>query len=184
MTRVTRLTGPVRSALLGRPTVAKRGSRVVLTATASLAAVGGTLAGCASSTEAADTAPAASATQVATAEASATEAATGSTSAASGTGEYTDGTYTAEGSYVSPSGEQSVEVTLTIEEDAVSDVEVVPQAVDPQSEGYQEKFVSGIEQEVVGVPIDELAVDKVAGSSLTSGGFNQALELIKAQAAA
>jgi hypothetical protein len=34
----------------------------------------------------------------------------------------------------------------------------------------------------VGKNIDELNVSKVAGSSLTSGGFNQAVEKIKQEA--
>ena len=42
---------------------------------------------------------------------------------------------------------------------------------------------AGIADEVVGVAIDELNVTRVAGSSLTSGGFNAALEDIKDQAA-
>ena len=42
----------------------------------------------------------------------------------------------------------------------------------------------GIADEVVGVALDDLNVSRVAGSSLTSGGFNQAVESIKEQAAA
>ena len=38
--------------------------------------------------------------------------------------------------------------------------------------------------EVVGKSIDEISVSRVAGSSLTSGGFNHAIETIKAEAAA
>ena len=36
---------------------------------------------------------------------------------------------------------------------------------------------------VVGQDIDEISVSRVAGSSLTSGGFNRAIEEIKAEAA-
>ena len=35
---------------------------------------------------------------------------------------------------------------------------------------------------MVGKKLDEIKVSKVAGSSLTSGGFNQAVEEIKTQA--
>lgn len=177
MMRVARLNGPVRSALLGGDARAVRGTRVVMTATASLAAVGA-LAGCAGGSES----TAASAPDATGATASPPSVASSADSA--GSADYTDGTYTAEGSYVAPSGEQSVEVTLTIQSSAVTAVEVIPQAEDPQSEGYQEKFASGIDDVVVGVPLDELDVDKVAGSSLTAGGFNAALDQIKADAAA
>jgi hypothetical protein len=45
-------------------------------------------------------------------------------------------------------------------------------------------FIGGIADEVVGKDIDEISVSRVAGSSLTSGGFNDAIEQIKAEAAA
>ena len=37
---------------------------------------------------------------------------------------------------------------------------------------------------IVGKDIDEVSLDKVAGSSLTSGGFNAAVESIKSDALA
>jgi hypothetical protein len=36
---------------------------------------------------------------------------------------------------------------------------------------------------VVGQDIDQISVSRVAGSSLTSGGFNQAIDTIKSEAA-
>ncbi|AYF97467.1 FMN-binding protein [Protaetiibacter intestinalis] len=95
---------------------------------------------------------------------------------------YTDGTYTAEGSYVSPAGQESITVELTLEDDIVTAVTVTPEADDPQAESFQEKFAGGIADVVVGKDIDTLDVSRVAGSSLTSGGFNQALATIKADA--
>ncbi|MFT4283532.1 MAG: hypothetical protein QM598_01705 [Protaetiibacter sp.] len=97
---------------------------------------------------------------------------------------YTDGTYTAEGSYISPAGEESIEVELTLEGDIVTAVTVTPEADDPQAKSFQEKFASGIADVVVGKDIDTLNVSRVAGSSLTSGGFAEALETIKAEALA
>ena len=105
-------------------------------------------------------------------------------STGSSSGEYTDGSYTATGEYQAPSGQESVEVTLTLEGGVVSDVEVVGEADDPQAQRYQGQFIDGIGDVVVGKPLDGLQVDKVGGSSLTSGGFNQAVEQIKADAAA
>ena len=43
---------------------------------------------------------------------------------------------------------------------------------------------TGVQALGVGVAIDDLNVSKVAGSSLTSGGFNDAVEQIKAEARA
>lgn len=97
---------------------------------------------------------------------------------------YTDGTYTAEGSYTSPAGQESVQVELTLEGDTVTAVTVTPEADDPQALGFQKKFASGIADVVVGQDIDTLNVSRVAGSSLTSGGFNAALETIKSEALA
>ncbi|HZU93589.1 MAG TPA: hypothetical protein VFF85_08200 [Microbacterium sp.] len=102
----------------------------------------------------------------------------------SGTATYTDGTYTADGSYQTPETVESVSVTLTIADGVVKDVEVTGDPKAPETEEYQSKFISGIADEVVGVALDDLNVSRVSGSSLTSGGFNAAVESIKEQAAA
>ena len=46
------------------------------------------------------------------------------------------------------------------------------------------KFVSNFAALIVGKDIDEVSLDKVAGSSLTSSGFNAAVETIKSDALA
>ena len=97
---------------------------------------------------------------------------------------YTDGEYSASGSYQSPHGTETVDVTLTLEGDTITALEVVGQGDNPDSKRYQGEFISGIQSEVVGKDIDELSVDRVAGSSLTRGGFNDAIEQIKAEALA
>lgn len=103
-------------------------------------------------------------------------------SAGDDSGEYAAGTYSAEGSYTNPGGQSSVEVEMTLGDGGVvEDVTVTPQATGT-SRQYQDKFVSGIADEVVGKSIDELDVSKVSGSSLTSGGFNEALAQIKSDA--
>jgi uncharacterized protein with FMN-binding domain len=108
---------------------------------------------------------------------------TGTDTDADDTGAYEDGTYEASGSYEAPSGTETVAVTLTLEAGVVTAVTVVGEATDPQAQIHQGEFIDGIAGEVVGKPIDELQVSKVAGSSLTSGGFNKAVEEIKADAA-
>lgn len=95
---------------------------------------------------------------------------------------YADGEYHSTGEYQSPAGASSVEVTLTLADDIVTDVSVTPNATDPQSRSFQTAFAGGIAGEVVGRDIDTLSVSRVAGSSLTSSGFAQAIAAIKAEA--
>ncbi len=100
------------------------------------------------------------------------------------TAPYADGTYTGEGSYRTPETVETIEVTLTIADDIVTDVQVSGDPVAPESRNYQGQFIAGISDVVVGRKLDELQVDRVAGSSLTSGGFDQAVVRIKDEAAA
>jgi len=99
-------------------------------------------------------------------------------------GGYADGDYEAEGSYTNPGGESTVKVALTISDGTISDVTVTPEASNGTSKQFQTKFAGGIADEVVGKSLDDLDVTKVAGSSLTSQGFNDAIDAIKAEAAA
>lgn len=108
----------------------------------------------------------------------------GSTSGASGSAAYADGTYTAEGSYATPESVETISVTVTLEGDVITDVQVTGDPQKRESEQYQGQFIGGIADVVVGQDIDEIQVSRVAGSSLTSGGFNDAIEAIKAEAAA
>jgi uncharacterized protein with FMN-binding domain len=98
------------------------------------------------------------------------------------TGGYADGDYEAEGSYTNPGGESTVKVELTISDGTISDLTVTPEATNGTSKQYQAKFAGGIAAEVVGKSLDDLDVQKVAGSSLTSQGFNDAIESIKGEA--
>jgi len=98
-------------------------------------------------------------------------------------GPYRDGTYTADGSYTAPSGEETITVTLTIADDKVTDVKIGKHATDPNAVHYQTDFADGIASQVVGKDVDALGVSRVSGSSLTSGGFRKALESIKQKAA-
>jgi uncharacterized protein with FMN-binding domain len=108
----------------------------------------------------------------------------GSESAPDAPAAYADGTYTASGDYTAPSGTETVEVTITLADSVITAVEVVGDATDPEAKLRQGEFIDGIQDVVVGKNIDEIQVDKVGGSSLTSGGFNRAVDEIKADAAA
>lgn len=95
-----------------------------------------------------------------------------------------DGTYTAEGSYATPESVETISVTVTLKDNVITDVTVTGNPTKRESEEYQAKFIGGIKDEVVGKNIDEISVSRVAGSSLTSGGFNKAIDTIKVEAAA
>jgi len=95
---------------------------------------------------------------------------------------YTDGSYTATGDYQSPNGAETIGVELTLKDDVVTEVTITPNASNPNTVRYQGEFKDGIAAEVVGKDIDTLNVTKVAGSSLTSTGFNAAVETIKKDA--
>lgn len=112
-----------------------------------------------------------------------TDSSSSSPSADSNATTYADGTYTADGSYQTPETVESVSVTLTIADGVVKEVKVTGDPQAPETKEYQAKFIDGISDEVVGVALDDLKVSRVSGSSLTSGGFNQAVESIKEQAA-
>jgi len=111
-----------------------------------------------------------------------TDTSSGSGSSVDTSASYKDGTYTEDGDYTSPGGPQSVTVKLTLAGDKVTAVTVTGHASDPTAKSYQAQFVDGISAVVVGKDIDALTVSRVAGSSLTSGGFNAALKAIKADA--
>lgn len=95
---------------------------------------------------------------------------------------YQDGEYTVMGEYTSPGGPEQIEVSLTLENGVVVDAEVVPQATLPISQQMQNAFTGGYEEFVIGKSIDEVELTKVAGSSLTPKGFNDAVEKIKQEA--
>lgn len=149
------------------------------------------LSGCGGSTEAAETAQPSttvSSPSVATSEASGSETSGASPSGAGEAGAaastYTDGTYTASGSYQTPESVETVSVTISLEGDVITAVEVTGDPQARESQQYQQQFIGGIADEVVGKSLDEVSVSRVAGSSLTSTGFNEALETIKSEAAA
>lgn len=104
--------------------------------------------------------------------------------AAAGGGSYKDGTYSADGNYVSPNGNETVGVTLTLANGTVSDVQITQHPSNPNTRKFQGEFAGGIKSQIAGKSLDEIKVSKVAGSSLTSGGFNQAVEKIKSEAQA
>jgi uncharacterized protein with FMN-binding domain len=106
----------------------------------------------------------------------------GASTASSGAASYKDGTYSASGAYQTPESTETIDVTITLKNDVVTDVRVTGDPQRPETRQYQSQFIGGISDAVVGKDIDQLSVSRVAGSSLTSNGFNQALEQIKSEA--
>ena len=139
----------------------------------------GTVAGCAPS--AAESTPASTGSGSTDAKPSAAPSSGSPALAGSGSG-YKDGTYSADGTYVSPNGTETVGVQLTLASGTVTDVQITQHPSNPNTRKFQGEFAGGIAAQVVGRNIDDLNVSKVAGSSLTSGGFNQAVEKIKSEA--
>jgi uncharacterized protein with FMN-binding domain len=109
-----------------------------------------------------------------------TPAASASPSIGSATDGYRDGRYKATGWYGSAPSHH--DVTLTITNDTITDVEITTPAENETSLGYQQRFAEALPRAVIGRPIDELNVDRLAGSSGSSQGFMDALNKIRTQA--
>ncbi|WP_206475570.1 hypothetical protein [Microbacterium sp. KRD172] len=98
------------------------------------------------------------------------------------TAEYIDGTYEATGWYGSLPSHQ--DVTLTLEGDLVTAVTLTTPAENPTSLGHQQRFAEAISAEIVGIDIDTIEIDRLAGASGCSEGFMNALAEIKSAAEA
>src|ERR1035437_2017530 len=97
---------------------------------------------------------------------------------------YKDGAYSAIGSYMSPGGYNQLGVSITLKNDIITSASVTNMAGDRRSQRYQDQFISGYQQYVVGQNIANVFLTKISGASLTPSGFNDALTQIKAQAKA
>jgi uncharacterized protein with FMN-binding domain len=145
-------------------------SRTALATAASLSLIGA-LAGCASTTS----------TDSAGSSAS---SGTSANSTSDNTSSYKDGTYTADGTYVSPGGQEEIAVTVTVKSNLITAVNVKSVMADSEAAEYQSRFASGISSLAIGKSLATLSVTNVAGSSLTSQGFNAALATIRSNAQA
>lgn len=95
---------------------------------------------------------------------------------------YADGVYVATGEY---GGQPShITVKATLNNGAITAVEVTPHAYVPESLELQRRFAAAVPKVVIGKPIDQVKVGKLAGSSGTPKGFNDAIDQIKRQASA
>lgn len=92
---------------------------------------------------------------------------------------YADGTYSATGSYSTPGGTESITVKVALVKDIVASIDTTGSARGGNAAQYQSAFLSNYKTHVVGKSIDTVSLSRVAGSSLTSNGFNTAIEDIK-----
>lgn len=95
---------------------------------------------------------------------------------------YRNGSYTESGRYTTPGGAESILVTLELDNGAVSGVQMRTEAKSPTAKQFQNQFQQRLVSAVVGRDISSLSVSRVAGASLTSIGFNDALTRIKSDA--
>lgn len=105
-------------------------------------------------------------------------------SAADSSATFKDGTYTATGSYQTPGGQESIDLTVTLSGNTITDAKVVQNASGGEAAEYQSKFGSGYKSLVVGKKITDVSLTRVAGSSLTPVGLNNAISDIENQAKA
>lgn len=98
------------------------------------------------------------------------------------TSTYKDGTFSADGMYQSPAGNETVHVSVTLKGDVVTAATFKGDATNPGSVNNQKKFATGYTQLVVGKKLDDIKLSVVNGSSLTPKGFMDALADIKADA--
>jgi uncharacterized protein with FMN-binding domain len=94
---------------------------------------------------------------------------------------YADGTYTATGQY--GNAPSYITVTVTLSGGLIVSAKVTTRATNPISLYYQERFATAVPEVVVGKPIDQVNVGRLAGSSGTPSGFNAAIAQIRQQAA-
>jgi len=106
------------------------------------------------------------------------------TNTSTSTADYKDGTYSATGSYSSPGGLESIELTVTIKDGVITDTSLVTNATNGDAKDYQAEFASAYKSLIVGKNVERVTLSRVAGSSLTSNGFNRALEQIRTDAEA
>ena len=88
------------------------------------------------------------------------------------TGNYADGDYSINGQYGH----------LTVKDQNVTAVEIVGHPFTSISKKHQNDFAKAVPDAVVGKPLKDLKVDKLAGASWTSEAFNKALEVARQEA--
>jgi hypothetical protein len=85
-------------------------------------------------------------------------------------------------SYLTPARtSHDMTVTLTVADGIVTDASIIYDNGDGFSNAHQERFDGAYKAQVIGQPIDGIALSRVGGASLTTGAFNDAAAQIAAR---
>ncbi len=106
------------------------------------------------------------------------------TSSVSSDATYKDGSYKTMTSYMTPGGPESITVTVTIAGGVISATDMQGNPTTRDAQEYQDIFLSEYKSSVVGKKLSDISLDRIAGASLTSNGFNDALDTIRIDAKA
>ena len=97
---------------------------------------------------------------------------------------FSDGTYTVEDAYFVMAGlSEPMRTTITLADGVITDASVAFDTQDIHSEYHQRDFSAVYKTQVIGAEITDVPFSRIGGASLTTGGFNDALEKIMSQAA-
>lgn len=105
-----------------------------------------------------------------------------STASANSNATYKDGTYDASANFQTPDGIDGITVKVTIANNVITSVSADTTASSRESQQYDDAFLSSYKSEVVGKNVNEVHLNRTAGASLTSDGFNKALDEIRQNA--
>lgn len=95
---------------------------------------------------------------------------------------YKDGKYSLTIKYNTPAGFEDLGVNLELSKNKIIAATVTKMGRDGTSSNFQSKFISDFSSYVIGQDIENLKLKVTSGASLTTGGFNNALNQIRAQA--
>lgn len=96
----------------------------------------------------------------------------------------TDGTYAATGSYGTPGGVNSIDLSVTIKDGVVTSASASTTPPDRESKEYDQRFLSAYKSYIIGKNVNQISLSRVSGASLTTEGFDSAIQKIANQAKA
>ena len=96
---------------------------------------------------------------------------------------FKNGTYTIEDAYFVMVGlSEPMRTTITLDDGIITKAEVVFDTQDIHSEYHQRDFVAAYKSQVIGADMSDVPFSRIGGASLTTGGFNDALQKVMSQA--
>lgn len=126
-----------------------------------------------------------SGTSTSTSSGTGSSTSTTSPSTTSTTSSYKDGTYTASANYSVPHGYQnSINVSVTVKDGVISAASATHSSSDRESAEFIDSFNSSLSSKVVGQSLSGASFSRIGGASLTTDGFQAAIETVKNEAAA